>query len=506
MCRSARAATVPPMRSLSPRTTLIGVALLAGAALPGAAHAATISIDGAGHYTYTAAPGEKNDLGLQFSDDDPGTLTFYDYGTPITSAPANCTLNSEGQSPTCTGATSITAALGDGDDSATRSGLTTTPATVDGGDGADWLKGNQGDDVFYGGPGKDKLEGGLKGNDTLDGGDGDDELNGGEGSDALRGGNGNDLLIPDNYSEPSPDLVDGGPGVDSVSSDYADYDLPIQQPLSFTMAGGADDGRPGENDNILGVERLTLSISPARYVGTDGDDYVKVAQVTNPGELIGGNGNDDLNGADGPEKLDGGNGDDHLDGGFGDDVITGGPGRDRISGDLAGGDCGPLWCKYPYGNDVINAQDGEVDTILCGFGTDVVNADAADVVDGDCETVNRAGAAPTGPAKPLPTTPKPGDGRVVRATLARKVTIGQALKKGVAIKVTGVAAAKKVSLSATRSGKVVAKGSAKADKKGTATVTLKFTPKAKKALRRVKTLKLKISGNGASATITLKRR
>ena len=224
----------------------------------------------------------------------------------------------------------------------------------------------------------------------------------------------------------------------------------------------------------------------------------------NAGDLRGGLGNDDLNGADGAEKLDGGPGDDHLDGGFGDDVITGGPGKDAISGDLKGGDCGPLWCKYPYGNDVINAQDGEVDSIVCGFGTDVVNADAADVVDRDCETVNRAGATPTPPTTTNPGTG--GDGRVVRAALAGKVTIAQALKRGLKIKVTGVAASKKIALNATRSGKVVAKGSAKANKKGVATVTLKFTTKAKRSLRKAKTITLKVSGAGTTTTVTLKRR
>lgn len=490
------------MRSSTLRSTL-AAALVAAAALPGAAHAATLTSDGAGNFTYTAAPGEKNSMSFQVADDGTQT-TFYSYGVPVGSLPAGCTANDEGQSPTCVGVKSATISLGDGDDSFARSGATSVTAVVDGGDGADWLRGGDAGDTLRGGPGKDQLEG-FKGDDVLDGGDGDDDIKGAEGADTIQGGGGNDKISPDYYAEPMADTVDGGPGIDQVDSDYFDAELPVQQALIFTMNGGNDDGRPNEHDDLRSIERLSLGVSPTLYVGTDGDDYVKVAQATNPGELRGGLGNDDLNGADGAEKLDGGPGDDHLDGGFGDDVITGGPGRDRISGDLAAGDCGPLWCKYPYGNDVINAQDGEVDSIVCGFGTDVVNADAADIVDGDCETVNRAGATPAPPAKPTPAKPT-NNGRVVRAALARKVTIGQALERGVAVKVTGVPAAKKVRLSATRSGKVVAKGSGKADKKGTATVTLKFTAKAKKALRRAKAITLKVSGNGASATITLKRR
>jgi hypothetical protein len=492
------------MRSSTLLTTAV---LAAAAALPGAAHAATIAVDGAGNYTYTAAPGEKNDLGFQLADD-AASVTFYDYGTPITSAPANCTLNGDGQSPTCTGPiASLTATLADGDDSFTRSGPSNVPVVVDAGDGTDWLRGGDLADTLRGGPGKDKLEG-FKGDDTLDGGDGEDDIKGAEGADTIQGGGGNDVISPDYYSDPMPDTVDGGPGIDQIDSDYFDSALAVQAALTFTMGGGNDDGRPGEHDDLRSIERLSLGVSPTLYVGTDGDDYVKIAQATNAGEMRGGLGNDDLNGADGAEKLDGGPGDDHLDGGFGDDVITGGPGKDRISGDLKAGDCGPLWCKYPYGNDLINAQDGEVDSILCGFGTDVVNADANDVVDGDCETVNRAGA----PVKTTPTTTTPNpDGRTTtatrtRAALAGKVTLRQALKKGFKVKVTGVAASKNVALSATRSGKVVAKGTAKADKKGTAVVTLKFTKKAKKALRRAKAITVKVSGGGATATVTLKRR
>lgn len=494
------------MRSSTLLTT--ATALLAAAALPGAAHAATIASDGAGHYTYTAAPGEKNDLGFQLADDH-GSVVFYDYGTPITSAPANCTLDENGQSPTCTGpVASLTAALGDGDDSFTRSGPSDTPVVVDGGDGADWLRGGDLGDTLRGGPGKDKLEG-FKGDDTLDGGDGDDDIKGAEGADTIQGGAGNDVISPDYFAEPMPDTVDGGPGIDQIESDYFDAELPVQPALTFTMGGGNDDGRPGEHDDLRSIERLNLAVSPTLYVGTDGDDYVKVAQATNPGELRGGLGNDDLNGADGAEKIDGGPGDDHLDGGFGDDVITGGPGKDTISGDLKAGDCGPLWCKYPYGNDIINAQDGEIDSIVCGFGTDTVYADANDVVDGDCENVARAGT----PAK---TTTNANAGTTsggrtttatrTRAALSGTVTIAQALKRGFKVKVSGLAASKTVALTATRSGQVVAKGSAKANKKGTATVTLKFTAKAKKALRKAKTLKLKVSGGGASATVTLKRR
>jgi hypothetical protein len=501
----AWAATVPPMRS--PLLPITGV-LAALALAPAAAHAATITSDGAGSYTYNAAPGETNNLSLQ-GRDDPGTVVFYAYGAPISSAPAGCTISDTGSDATCLDVKAAVANLGDGDDSFNKSTPASMPVTVDGGDGKDWLKGYDGDDVLRGGPGNDKLEG-WKGNDTLDGGDGDDELDGAAGADRLAGGAGNDLLHPDDYNEPSSDVVDGGPGIDTIDGDYADYDLTVQQPLSFTMAGGADDGRPGENDDVENVEQLKLSISPTMYVGTEGNDFVKVAQATNAGELHGNGGDDDLSGADGMETIDGGPGNDRVVGGFNDDVLTGGPGRDQIIGDLPTGDCGPIWCKYPFGNDTIYAQDGEVDTISCGWGTDTVYADAADVVDRDCENVTRAGAAPAGPAPGTPGGGKSsnngkGTGGVTAAVVGR-VRLATALKSGFTVKVTGVKAGTSVKLSATRSGKLVARGSAKATKNGTATVKLKFTTKAKRSLRHAKSATLKISGGGASTTVTLKRK
>jgi Ca2+-binding RTX toxin-like protein len=400
----------------------------------------------------------------------------------------------------------IVVQAGDGDENITLSSDLPVPVTVDGGPGNDWIRGDAANDTFFGGPGNDRLEG-YRGNDTLDGGDGEDELSGYSGADHLAGGPGNDTLHPDDSEEPSADVVDGGPGIDTIDSDYSsrfrESDLP--QGLSFTFAGGADDGRPGEGDDIVNVERLKLSES-ARFVGTEGPDYVKVAQATNAGELIGNGGDDDLNGADGPEKLDGGPGNDHLDGGFGDDTIVGGPGQDKISGDLAAGDCGPLWCKYPYGNDTIYAQDGEVDSILCGFGTDTVYADAADVVDRDCENVTRAGAAAAGTSTlGGKTTNNGGTAGGTTAAMVGRLRLAAALKSGFTIRLTGVKAGTVLKLSATRSGKVVARGGAKATKKGTATVKLKFTTKAKRALRHAKSVTLKISGGGVATTVVLKR-
>jgi Ca2+-binding RTX toxin-like protein len=501
------------------RSSLLLPALAAFALVPAAANAATITSDGNGTYTYTGAPGEDNDLSLQVPAG--GGLLFYaNAGVAVTSAPAGCHAaydDGDWSKVTCTDPKAIVINAGDGDEwITTDSSEIKVPTTVDGGPGADRLDGDDGPETLIGGSGADRLDG-RKGDDVLDGGDGDDELTGYAGSDNLSGGPGNDLLHPDYHEEPSADIVDGGAGIDTIDSDYSsrfrDSTLPVG--LSFTFAGGADDGRPGENDDIRNVERLFLAESP-RFVGSEGNDFVKVAQATNAGELIGNGGDDDLSGADGMEKIDGGTGNDRLVGGFNDDVITGGPGRDQIIGDLPTGDCGPIWCKYPFGNDTINAQDGEVDTISCGWGTDTVNADATDVVDRDCETINRAGAAPTPPGTTAPGTTTPGKtapggangggAGTPTAALGRKVTLAKALKSGFAVKVRGVDAGTTVKLAATRKGKVVARGAGKAAKNGTATITLRFTKQAKRSLRHAKSITLKVTGGGVTATVALKRR
>jgi hypothetical protein len=84
--------------------------------------------------------------------------------------------------------------------------------------------------------------------------------------------------------------------------------------------------------------------------------------------------------------------DDHLAGTPQADTIFGRGGRDVLlggaGGDLLDGGAGPDLLEGGAGNDRIAAQyDGSRDTVRCGPGRDVVNADLADVVAPDCELV-----------------------------------------------------------------------------------------------------------------------
>ena len=106
--------------------------------------------------------------------------------------------------------------------------------------------------------------------------------------------------------------------------------------------------------------------------------------------MSGGGGNDTITTANGPDSVDGGAGDDRIVGGFDNDTITGGPGRDAIFADATGNFCGIFSCTVPFGNDTVNARDGEVDSIDCGVGADRAIVDTIDT-HANCETVEAAG-------------------------------------------------------------------------------------------------------------------
>lgn len=194
----------------------------------------------------------------------------------------------------------------------------------------------------------------------------------------------------------------------------------------------------------------------------------------------------------GDDVIEAGAGSDAVDAGYGNDTITPGPGRDTVLADGGAGACDGISCPLPQGNDTINAADGEVDNISCGPGTDTVFADASDVLASDCE--RRTGG--DGGGTPSPGTPGKVSLKVTRVKLA------QALRRGLKVQLTGVTGT--VRVTAKRGRSVVARGSARA-KYGKATVTLRFTPKARRALRAKRKVSLKISGAGAAKTITLSR-
>jgi hypothetical protein len=476
---------------------LLALALVA--AVPAGASAATLARQADGTLVYTAAKtAVENHVGVQGSDDD-STITFYTSSGDPMNAPAGCSPSDlyGGDVVTCDTPTAVRVELGAGDDDANVSDGLPVRVTLSGGPGADWLTAADEPAVLDGGEGEDKLTGG-EGDDVLRGGDGNDTILGNDGRDHIEGGSGDDLLAPDGHEHANADFVDGGPGVDRIEGDYSSRFSDTDPPVAITFGGGADDGRPGEGDDLRGVEKVWLNVGGS-FTGSDGPDEFRLSQVGTPSTMNGRGGDDVLRSGDGADRLDGGAGNDSVDGGFGDDVLVGGPGRDTISGDLAGGDCGPLWCKYPWGNDTIDARDGEVDSITCGAGTDTVTADPQDAVAPDCEHVKRGGSAGSGPS---------GGGSAAGAKLALSghPRLAKALRRGFSVRVKGATAGSRLKLTARAGRKVVARGSARVPARGGAvTVRLRFTAAGRKALKRKRKATLVVSGGAVRGTVTLKR-
>src|SRR5262245_19644388 len=149
-------------------TALAGASCLAAAIAP-TANALTVQRDGSGRVVATAAPGERNHLGVQESSTDPnGMIVVYDAGAGTLNAGAACTPYPDYPYIECdmNPAVGVLVGLGDGDDDAAVSGWDLPaglPITINGGAGKDVLQtsiydGDAG--VLTGGPGDDTLTGG----------------------------------------------------------------------------------------------------------------------------------------------------------------------------------------------------------------------------------------------------------------------------------------------------------------------------------------------------------
>lgn len=291
-----------------------------------------------------------------------------------------------------------------------------------------------------------------------EGGPGDDTLYDAPGADELSGGEGDDLLWMDSGPDADADVVSGGPGYDRAS--YGQW-RGSDGPLRLSIDDVANDGIPGEGDNIRSdVEALNGGHAGDVLVGSPGDD-----------ELGGGGGDDELDGGGGDDLLDGGEGADRLNGGDGLDAVDyswysgpvlvtldglagdgwanendlvggdvegaiGGSGNDTLIGNAGDGllvgmegddrivdPGGQDLLVGDEGDDQIEAADGAADEVDCGDGSDRAWRDAADAVGGDCESVTAGPRGPEPEATPTPTptpraspTPRPRPTPPPRAT------------------------------------------------------------------------------------------
>src|SRR5699024_5267111 len=148
-------------------------------------------------------------------------------------------------------------------------------------------------------------------------------------------------------------------------------------------------------------------------------------------------------------------------------------------------------------NDVINARDGEADSVDCGIGEDRAVVDAIDTV-ANCEKVE--GADSNG-------GPKGGTGGSKVSVTIGKAKLRSLASKGLTVSVACTAArAAKGTLKV--GSRTIAKGSGKAAKAGTAKVKLKASKKAARSLRKLSkaraTLKVTVRQAGKSSSISRK--
>jgi hypothetical protein len=495
----------------SRRAVLLGAALFA-LATPAVADArGTISYDGT-TMTFTG-DGGADYVGVGPSQ---GQLAWTTSG--LDAVPAECTQDEYvDYLAYCPWPQKIVVRLGGGDDRFSKTDKAWDPfpghitIASHGDDGADWL---QSGDEQFGGAGNDKLEG-HEGDQVLHGGPGDDLVKGLAGRDQVFGEEGADNVSGDGFKSASADVIDGGPGDDVLDNDWVDDSQKASAPVTLTLDGRADDGRPGEGDNVTSIERFKV-YSGGTFTGTDGPDHYEIepGEFRTPATVTGRGGNDRLVGDDDVETIDGGAGDDYVEGGFNNDTLVGGPGRDTIFADETGAFCNyATYCLAPFGNDTIDARDGEVDTVDCGIGTDTVKADAIDVLS-NCETVD-AGPGKQEPVTAVGPSPKvgPGPGGDRLGLTVRGAKLRAALRNGLSVRVDAPGPGA-VGATALRGSRAVGRGSAKAKAAGPQTVRVRFSRAGKRVLRRARTARLTVvvrftprRGPAVSATreVTLRR-
>jgi hypothetical protein len=325
---------------------------------------------------------------------------------------------------------------------------------------------------------------------------GDDDLESGGSSDLLDGGDGNDELTPDDDDAGPGDVIVGGPGVDTLQTGNP---TAASGPIAVSFDGVANDGYPGEADNYApDMENLSAPAwAPAiNFVGNDGPNVVQLRGEA--ADTVAGLGGDDtIDGANGNDVLDGGAGNDTIFGGGNDDTIIGGPGLDSLSGE---GSASGLFISVA-GNDRIDARDGVAELLNCGPGADSAIIDALDTVPQDpgslCESVDRGAPAPTPTAAAVAPAIRSSSLRASKDRVTVKLTCsGTAECKGrLALKT-----ASKVKVGSKRA--VVTLGSASytvaAGK--TANVRVKLGAKGRSVMRRVSSVKVKVSATPSGGT------
>jgi Ca2+-binding RTX toxin-like protein len=332
------------------------------------ASASTAAVFGT-NFTYTADPGEANNVQLAFNSGT-GEVTLTDSTATLTDPDnsnadpgVSCTLDTvpNPDQIVCTGVTSGSFYLDDMNDVLNAAAIP-SPGSIE-------AYGGTGNDTLTGSGGSDYLDG-EAGTDNLSGGGGDDELDDtSDAGDHLDGGAGDDYF----YLGSAPDGNDtdvGGLGSDSL--DYSSRNAAITADLAAKTESST-----GENDSIDGFENVYGAYSVLGANHLTGDDQ--------PNDLEGGQGADVIHGAGGDDGLYAYGGNDQLYGDDGNDVLRAYDGQDTLGGG-AGDDYLDPGDHYDSGLDDF-VSDGS-DTVDGGDGSDTIEYGNRD----HALTVNLTGA------------------------------------------------------------------------------------------------------------------
>jgi Ca2+-binding RTX toxin-like protein len=207
---------------------------------------------------------------------------------------------------------------------------------------------------------------GLAGDDVLDGGAGNDTLYGESGADSyLFGrGSGNDVIVNNDASESTLDVIRLGEGI--APADVTLSRVAGQGTVDLLLAiNGTSDSILVQNyfeSDVAAIDQIVFAdgtvwdaevIDARIFTGTEAGDVIYGTARGN--RIRGAGGNDTLWGLGGNDVLDGGAGRDVLYGGIGDDVLSGGAG-DRVGG------------SYADSSDVLDGGSGN-DTYRFGRGS-----------------------------------------------------------------------------------------------------------------------------------------
>ena len=290
--------------------------------IPATAQASTVSLEN-GTLVVRGAPGELNHFGLGPAWD-ASRLRISDLERP-TSFPSTCTAPDDegfGALSCAVPPNGVRFEAGDRDDviDVGDDEGAPVPVTADAGPGKDVLRAHTWGVHLAGGDGNDTLTG-AEGDDVLEGGAGDDEIDGHDGNDGVYGGDGNDTVSGDGFDVVGNDIIDGGGGYDRIEYDWLASVGNYQPPITVSLDGKAGDGRPGESDNVTGIENIALN-APIAIIGSDAAEDFSMFNTDGGGRLIGNGGDDKLTGFDLNDEIDGGTGSDTIAGGYGDGTVT----------------------------------------------------------------------------------------------------------------------------------------------------------------------------------------